>query len=232
VQRENLSSYLRIYDTATGLELACERIPKAWVTHVQFSPIDSNQVLYNHEWVVKESGHRRMWLWDGRRHIRLRPETESRSRFDWVCHEMWERDGSAVIYHGKYAEDGPAFVGRLDMASAQTSEIALAGGRKEYGHFTTGGPGVLISDGYYGDDETPPGDPSEPYSWCGKWISLLRVDWAKGAAAWVPLARSGSSWRTQDEHPHPIVDHACRHGYFTSDRTGHRAVYRIALPAL
>jgi len=40
VQAEDLSSYLRVYDTATGQEMLCERVPKAWITHVQFSPRD------------------------------------------------------------------------------------------------------------------------------------------------------------------------------------------------
>jgi len=81
VQREDLSSYLRVYDTATGKEIACERVPRAWVTHVQFSPRDNHLILYNHEW-CSESGTRRMWLWDGRRHLRLRSEGQGRSRDD------------------------------------------------------------------------------------------------------------------------------------------------------
>jgi hypothetical protein len=101
VQKESLSSYLRVYDTATGKEILCEQVPKAWITHVQFSPRDHNMILYNHEW-CSDCGIRRMWLWDGHRHIRLRTEGEGRSRADWTCHEMWERDGSAIIYHGSY----------------------------------------------------------------------------------------------------------------------------------
>jgi oligogalacturonide lyase len=50
VRREHLNSWLRVYDTATGAELRCERVPEAWITHVQFSPRDREQILYNHEW--------------------------------------------------------------------------------------------------------------------------------------------------------------------------------------
>jgi len=103
VQKENLSSYIRVFDTASGREILCERVPKAWITHVQFSPRDSSLILYNHEW-CSDCGIRRMWLWNGRQHIRLRNEGDGRSSADWTCHEMWERDGSAIIYHGSYAK--------------------------------------------------------------------------------------------------------------------------------
>ena len=71
VQLEGLSSYLRVYDTDTGEELLCEQVPKCWITHVQFSPIDSELILYNHEW-PSDCGIRRMWLFDGHSHRRLR----------------------------------------------------------------------------------------------------------------------------------------------------------------
>jgi hypothetical protein len=65
MRRENLCSYLRVYRTSDGSELACEPVPQAWVTHVQFSPVNPDWILYNHEW-GRQAGVRRMWLWDGR----------------------------------------------------------------------------------------------------------------------------------------------------------------------
>src|SRR5690606_15347999 len=50
VREENLSSWLRVYDTRTGAVLLEERVPQAWITHVQFSPVDPEVILYNHEW--------------------------------------------------------------------------------------------------------------------------------------------------------------------------------------
>lgn len=98
----------------------------------------------------------------------------------------------------------------------------------EYGHFTSGAPGVLVSDGYYETD----GD--RRVLNCGNlmggdWISRVDADWEKGNFVWTPLCRSHSSWAGQDEHPHPIIDHGSRFVYFTSDRDGRRAVYRIPL---
>jgi len=227
VRAEGLSSWLRVYDTETGKEVLCERVPECWITHVQFSPIDNNQILYNHEWPSIDGGIRRMWLFDGSRHLRLRTEGDGRSGNDWACHEMWDRDGSAIIYHGGLAGRGPC-IGRVSPDGSDIREIVLAQGCERYGHFTSGAPGVLVSDGYYeteGDrraiafGETLGGD----------WISRVDADWEQGTCVWTPLCRSDSSWAGQDEHPHPIIDHGSRFVYFTSDRDGRRAVYRTPL---
>jgi hypothetical protein len=212
-----------VYDTATGREILCERIPDAWVTHVQFSPRDNTQILYNHEWCA-DSGIRRMWLWDGKRHLRLRTEGEGVSRKDWTCHEMWERDGAWIIYHGSYAA-GPAYIGRVRPDGSGRTEIALPAEWTRYGHFTVGKPGELVSDGYYAQ----PGD-SNP-GWGGSWICRIKADWAAKKLEWLPLCRSGSSWCSQDCHPHPVCNHAADTTYFTSDKSGRRAVYRITAEA-
>jgi hypothetical protein len=222
VQRENLNSYLRVYDTATGKELLCERVPKAWITHVQFSPLDPRLILYNHEW-CSDPGIRRMWIWNGREHLRLRPESDLRSRKDWTCHEMWERDGSAIIYHGKYA-NGQTYIGRVKADGTGLAEIGLPKKWDRYGHFTVGGTGWLVTDGCYveaGDAPKSGGD----------WISVLKVDWAAHTYQWQPLCRHGSSWQSQDAHPHPIFNHAADQVLFTSDKTGKRVVYRVPVPA-
>lgn len=212
-----LSSYLRVYDTHSGDLLFCEPVPAAWVTHVQFSPLNCDWILYNNEWCA-DSGIRRMWLWDGQHHRALRDEADGRSRKDWTCHEMWERDGTAIIYHGKYA-DGPAYLGRVSPDGKDRVEIPFPPGWDRYGHFTVGAPGQLVSDGYYRDDEN---DKAE----ICPWICQLRVDWQQASAEWLPLCRHDSSWDSQDSHPHPIYDHAAKAVFFTSDRDGKRAVYR------
>ena len=38
VQTEDLSSYLCVYDTASGALLYEKRVPRCWITHVQFNP--------------------------------------------------------------------------------------------------------------------------------------------------------------------------------------------------
>lgn len=214
VRREGLSSWLRVFDTATGAPLVCERVPSAWVTHVQFCPTNAELILYNHEW-PSDCGIRRMWLFDGSEHRRLRDHGAA----DWACHEMWERDGSALIYHGGYHE-GAYYVGRVRPDGSARVEVPLAPGMRRYGHFTVGAPGELVTDGYW----EQPGDPG---AWAGAWIARVAVDWEAGTLDWQPLCRHGSSWDSQDSHPHPIFDHARGAVYFTSDRDGRRAVWRV-----
>ena len=225
VQEENLSSYLRVYDTNTGKEIQCERVQKGWITHVQFSPVDNQLILYNYEYTA-DSGTRRMWLWDGKKHIQLRDKANGRSRYDWTCHEMWQRDGKAIIYHGNY-DKGPAYIGKINPDGTGRVEITLPVGWKRYGHFTVGDSGILVSDGCYEqpDDKQYPNDSN----WAGMWICLLKVDWEQKHIQWIPLCRNGSSWRSQDEHPHPIVNHASKFVFFTSDMNGKRAVYQVPL---
>lgn len=220
VQAEGLSSYLRVYDTDTGEEVVTERVERCWITHVQFSPTNREWILYNHEW-PSDCGVRRMWLFDGRRHRRLRQEGDGRTRADWTCHEMWERDGGAIIYHGTFA-GGRSYIGRMNPDGTCLVELDITTGCNRYGHFTVGTPGVLITDGYYEE----PGDKKHRG---GDWVSRVDVDWGGKTMRWTPLCRHGSSWKCQDAHPHPIIDHAMRYAYFTSDVEGKCAIYRIPL---
>jgi hypothetical protein len=225
VQAEQLNSYLHVYDTETGSMLACERVPRAWITHVQFSPVNPDLILYNHEWPA-DCGIRRLWLWDGHSHRRLRTEGNGRSRADWSCHEMWTADGRAIIYHGKFA-DGTAYVGRVSPEGGDNVEIGLPKAYHRYGHFTAGTVhnDWLVSDGYF----HPEGEP-ESGTWGGDWISLQKVDWVHRRIEWLPLCRHESAWDCQDSHPHPIFAPGDRHVYFTTNHGGGRAVARVAVP--
>jgi hypothetical protein len=226
VQADRLSSWLRIYDTANGELVVNEPVPLAWVTHVQFDPCDNRCILYNHEWSA-DSGIRRMWIWDGVTHRPLRCEDGVRSRHDWACHEMWVAEGRGVVYHGGFA-GGACFLGRADRDGGLV-EIALPRDFTRYGHFTADRTGTtLVSDGYYQDPS--PVEPGDTHRQSGHWISLQRVDWENRAISWVPLCRHGSSWRSQDEHPHPVFADNDQVILFTSDRGGRRAVWRTAVP--
>lgn len=218
-REKGLSSYLRVFDTHTGEEVLCEPVPGAWITHVQFCPTDNHKILYNHEWCT-DCGIRRMWLFDGKNHIRLRTEDEHRSREDWTCHEMWEKNGDYVIYHGTY-HNGLSYIGRVNIHTLQYHEIPIDPAYHAYGHFTVMDTGALVSDGYYiesGDD---------PQKMFGQWISIQKVDWEQETIQWLPLCRHGSNWDCQCSHPHPIFDHGDRYVYFTSNESGHREVYRV-----
>jgi hypothetical protein len=222
VQREKLSSYLNIYETGTGTPVSSEKVPLAWITHVQFCPLDSSKMLYNHEWPA-DCGVRRMWLWDGKQHLRLRNEGGACSRADWTCHEMWEPDGGHVIYHGTYKSGAP-YLGRVDARGGAPVEIPLPGNYRRYGHFTVGNRNRnwLVTDGYYHPKNTP-----ENGNWAGEWLCRLRVDWDARKIEWHPLCEHHSSWDCQDSHPHPIFNHTDTAVYFTSGKERGRAIYRV-----
>lgn len=236
VQRLGLSSYLRVFDTASGAQVEEIAVERGWVTHVQFRPGRHNAILFNHEWPA-ECGIRRVWLWDGERIRRLRDEGANangppRRREDWVCHEVWSDDGRWIVYHGTYGgqRGGPCFIGRVSPDGEERVEVAFAPHLRRYGHFTLGGDaGRLVSDGYAEFADNASGASAAPTQRHGEWISLLDVDWARGAHRWTALCRHGSSWSSQDAHPHPIFNHAGTEALFTSDREGQRAVYAVAL---
>ncbi len=226
VRKENLSSYLRVFDTESGVEVLGEKVTQAWITHVQFSPVDSRQILYNHEWAA-DCGIRRLWLWNGHQHVRLRTEGGERTRGDWTCHEMWQADGKYIIYHGKF-QNGDAYVGRVSPTGNDNIEIRLPQSYERYGHFTAGNchNDWLVSDGYF----HPAGAPVNE-NWGGEWISLQIVDWERRNIRWFPLCEHRSFWDCQDSHPHPILDHGDGSVYFTSNRDGKRAVFKVDVPS-
>ncbi|MBL8993902.1 MAG: hypothetical protein JNM63_11215 [Spirochaetia bacterium] len=222
-QDEGLCSFLDVYHTGTGKRELHLCVPRCWITHVQFHPMDPSRILYNHEWTVGSDGNRRMWLWDGTRHHCLRPQNKSCSQKDWISHEVWSPDGKSLMYHGAFFE-GAALIGHMDPHSFWRKEIALPQGWHRYGHFQihpTRGD-LLVSDGYYQTDDDEPGK--------GRWLSLQKVNWQNCEIEWIPICRHESSWKVQDDHPHPIFNHAGNEVYFTGGTPeGGRAVYRVAV---
>jgi oligogalacturonide lyase len=247
VQRLGLVGHIRVFDTQTGKQVQDIEVERGWVTHVQFQPGRNNVILFNHEWPA-DCGIRRVWLWDGQRIRRIREEGENangtrRRREDWVCHEVWSRDGYWILYHGAYtAQPGVqqtgstsgavGFLGRVAAEGGEPVEIPFPPHFTRYGHFTLGlDDRTLVSDGYAEFDQgglaldgDPPLDTGR-----GQWISLLRADWERGVLDWTPVLRHGSSWDSQDAHPHPVFNHAGDEILFTSDISGRRAVYTVQL---
>lgn len=227
VQKENLNSYLRVYDTATGEEVLCERVPKSWITHVQFHPQDNSKILYNHEW-ASDWGVRRIWLWNGTYHRALRTIDEGRNINDVVYHEVWSEDGSQVIYHGSYV-NGRYYVGRITMETGAITEVMLPESYTGYGHFTISTDGLLVSDGYY---QRPEDAEDTRVSWNkeAKWLTVQKVDWENKTIEWFPLKKHESSWMTQDAHPHPIFSPDGKRIYYTTDGSGKLEVRSCTVP--
>ena len=221
IRSQRLGSYLNVFDTHAGRLVAREPVPSAWVTHVQFNPADSRQILYNHEW-PDQCGIRRMWIWDGSSHKPLRSAEGARSEDDWTCHEMWTASGASVIYHGRYT-NGRNYIGRRHTSTGDIVEIPLPIEWDRYGHFVTGPrENLLATDGYY---SAGPDDQDSP----SPWISVLEVDWDAKAIDWTVVGRVGSSWNGQAAHPHPIFSYDGSHLFYSSDEGGTGAVWRLPL---
>lgn len=217
-----LNSQFKIYETHTGEIVLGEFVPNAWITHVQFCPINADIVLYNHERNI-DKGTKRLWIWNIRNHRQLRTAFDDRDREDDARDQTWGCGGYAVIYHGQY-KNGRQYIGRVWVPSKEITEIPLPEEWNRYGHFSSSAGSLLVSDGYYQQDD----DQAEHY--CGSWISIVEVDWEKRTVEWHPLCRHGSSWKSADSHPHPIFNHSGDKIYFNSDRDGKVAVYSVDVP--
>lgn len=196
-----------------------------WVTHVQYHPRDHDRILFNHEWRWP-LGTTRLWLRDrdgaGPRRLRDAGMRVVQDRLaasdDNVAHEVWERSGRHFIYHG-YTEDGHAFVGRGNADGTDLREIVFPPALKGcYGHFIPNANGdLLVTDSFSANGRCD--DPRQRY------ISLLRADWQRGTIDCRHLCLARSSWKTQDEHPHPVFSASGAEILFTSDAAGRRGVY-------
>ena len=237
VQEENLNSYLCVYDTETGELLFEKTVPKCWITHVQFHPLNPEIIMYNHEWPSFDCGIRRIWMYDHETDSLIRVRTEgsdtlgnprgfARSAKDWVCHEMWSDDGTQIIYHGGYA-DGPAI--------KRYWEIALPDDYNAYGHFTMDHRGNLVCDGYFKypwevkrvrENSTDNGP--DPHKKDAEYICKVIPDWEKGTLTWIPLCRHESDWLGQDAHPHPIYSHTGDRIFFNSRMERSVKVYCVS----
>ncbi|WP_024296421.1 hypothetical protein [Lacrimispora indolis] len=245
VQEENLSSYLCVYDTESGELLYEKEVPRCWITHVQFNPVNSEEIMYNHEWPSFSCGIRRIWLYDhvsdSISPVRLEggdtlgnSKGYRRTADDWVCHEMWTDDGTAIVYHGGYA-NGPAMVGKYQLESGKYWEIALPDDYDAYGHFTMDHVGNLVCDGYFKypwemkkvrDNSTDNGP--DPHKKDAEYICKVIPDWDKGELKWLPLCRHESDWLGQDAHPHPIYSHAGDRIFFNSRMNKNVNVYCVS----
>jgi rhamnogalacturonyl hydrolase YesR len=226
-------SRLLVYDTDTGEKLLDEPVPGAFITHVQFNPLDDHIIMYNHEWTASDYGIRRLWIYDCRsnKHIRVRTEAEERSRNDIVTHEVWERETGDFIYHGKFSQGvnkGCNFIGRVHfpkfpkLEGYTITEIPFPVEYQRNGHFNIGNNGWLVTDAYYvaqGEGKQPVGK--------GRWIALMKPDWDNKTLHWQLVCEHGSNWDSQEAHPHPVFDPAGNAVFFTSNKEGKRAVYRV-----
>ncbi|WP_168119973.1 oligogalacturonate lyase family protein [Paenibacillus sp. HB172176] len=211
VQEEGIASSMLQIDTETG---HCDTLFRqvGWITHVQYHPQDSSQLLYNHEGGMVEQ---RIWLYDGETIQKIREQMPGPDSL-WICHEMWSQQGQGVIYHGTSgipndpamrelgrAEDEiVSFVGYYDRAAQRYDEVSFPPEMKAYGHFTSNSKDtLLVTDGVIDDAS----------------IHLIEPNWPGRSASWTKVCAHNSSFKVQDVHPHPIFSREDRYVLYTSD---------------
>jgi hypothetical protein len=229
-----MNSYLRVYESHTGKKIAEEKIAHAWITHVSFCPKDKEKILYNHEWASYDYGIRRMWIWDGMKHIMLRESKKEKGKDDFVCHEVWDDKGESIIYHGRYSNE-TTFLGRVSSDGSEITEIEIPKLYQREGHVIPCDERLLVTDGFFDRSDLLWKIKNKMKSilrgkeahFCGKFITLMKVNWKEKKIQWMPLCEHGSDWRSQDSHPHPIFNRAKNEVYFNSNRTGRSAIYKV-----
>lgn len=207
VQENNkLSGYLIVLDLEIGKIEEWMR-EHAWISHAQFSPLDSNRILYCHEGVWEDVNDR-IWMFDrstGKK-WNLRKQTQD------VCigHEMWIPETERVLYHG-WIGDKTLF-GFINADGSDMVEY-LANSRY-YGHFCPNRDGsVLVTDaGIYKD-----------------MISLVTFE--NGKVVFEPLCRHGSIWKHPWDHPHPHFSRDGRWIVFNASHSIYNSdIYLVEVP--
>ncbi|MFW6337102.1 MAG: oligogalacturonate lyase family protein [Phycisphaeraceae bacterium] len=201
-----LVTRLCMIDTRTGGIRDEVEIP-FWVTHVQFDPKGTGRLVFNCEGAA---GNRKFPYWgriwkldtDGS-WSRLFEEAEG----EWVCHENWSPDGESLVYHGYHR--GEPFIAGRNWDGELLFEYSTEGA-DAYHAITTPDPHRFTTDSEDG------------------YVHLYDFHQAPGQRD-LRLCRHNTSYTTQDEHAHPIMNPDRRGVVFTSDAAGTCDVYEAVL---
>lgn len=218
-------------DVATG-EANTVLEQKSWIGQAQIRPFHEQTILFCHEGPY-DAIDARLWLVeaDG---TRLRSPREQH-RDTIITQEFWWPDGSRVGYY--YAQTGPGGNPSLRNVDPDTGEEEIVASCSPYVHCMCGCQGRLIVGDSSGSiepvhrlerddglDIAAMADAEEP----GDYIYLVDTLMQRE----MKLCHHGSTWslrygNTQDAHPHPYLSDDGRWVFFTSDRDGKPAVFRV-----
>lgn len=177
-----------------------------WVTHVLFDPAGSGRLVFNCEGSARADRRFPYWgrIWrlepDGSwQRLYAEPENET------VVHENWLANGEGLVYHGK--RDGEPYIAARDIEGELIFQYDTNG--VPVGHaIATPDPRRVTTDS---DDE---------------YLHLYDFN-APANQRDMRLCRRDSSYKTQDEHAHPIMTPDRKGVVFTSDREGMCNVYEV-----
>lgn len=205
---------------------------KSWIGQAQIRPFDERTILFCHEGPY-DAIDARLWLVsaDG---TRLRcPREQPKDTI--ITQEFWWPDGSKVGYY--YATTGRNGSSSLRTVNPDTGEEQTVATCSPYVHCMCGCRGRLIVGDSSGSRE--PVHQLERDD--GLDVEAMRDSEMVEDYIYVvdtlmqrelKLCHHGSTWslkygNTQDAHPHPYLSDDGRWVFFTSDREGKPAVYRV-----
>lgn len=178
---------------------------RAWIGHVNTSPVRPGTLTFCHEGPWEEVDQR---IWgldlDTGRAWRIRPTAKG----EQVGHEYWLADGERIGYHGD--RNGQAFFGFAAVDDASHREFPAPGGSW---HYFSLDDALVIGDGHAG----------EPF---------LMLWQRAGVRFTAPrrLLRHGGSFHTQQTHVHPRFSPDGRTIVYTTDASGYGQVCSVTVP--
>lgn len=177
-----------------------------WIGHANTSPRHAHLLTFCHEgpWDKVEN---RIWG--------LNAETGEAWKIrapqggETVGHEYWHADGETVGYHGHHPQNGD-FFGHVRYDDTQRVEVPFQRVESNHAHFHSNDKTLVISD-------------------IGPTINLWRWDGTDYGAPRA-LCSHDSSFKIQQVHAHPRLNHDATQAIFCSDKDGSGNVYQVRLP--
>ena len=176
-----------------------------WVTHVQFSPLNDQQIIFNHEGIRKNVS-QRIWKLDTT--LGNYEPLFEQPKDIWCSHENWMPTGKVIIYHG----------GKRD----QPNELFIAGRNwngdlvfKQNFNDINFAHATATLDGKHLVVDQRDG-----------WVSIINIKNKKV----VHLCELHTDFNNQDAHGHPIQIPKGTSIIFTSNEKGNCNVYELLLP--
>ncbi len=178
-----------------------------WIAHVNVSPRDETKLTFCHEgpWNLVDNRMFAMDVTTG--HIKpLRPRDER----EVIGHEYWYADGVRLGYHGSIKGTGQRLMGILSFDDKENRTTAFP---YNTGHIFSFDEKLIVGDG------------NAP----GKYLRLWRLE-ENSYTSPKALCSHFSSFKTQNDHPHPRFTDDRKAVLFSSDRDGLTNIYLAQVP--
>ncbi|MGC8971066.1 MAG: oligogalacturonate lyase family protein [bacterium] len=211
--------YRRPSSVIMRIDLEEERIEavwgeREWISHVNISPVDPNIILFCHEgpWHLVQ----RMWIVRADTH-EIYPILEQKRYIERAGHEYFTKSGKIVTQYS--VRETPRSTEWTFFDVILDTDGTILGKYKYPGPSPTHIQTNPTEDLFVGDGAFPTSDFKDGRDYIGL------IKHSEDMCKVIPLCHHGSSWLTQESHPHPIFTPDGKNVIFTSDREGVCNVY-------